>query len=523
MRLGVDFGTTQVVVAACEDGNTPVVTFEDPRGDSLAAWPTLAGTDGQGWHFGPAARARVGAPGFQLLRGFKRLISGPDARLDARVPLGDGPAVSELFTAFLRALRADLGSSSSVRGGLGRPEALVAVPVAATPTQRFLTLEAFREAGFDVVGVLPEPAAAAVEYAHRQARTLNSRRERVLIYDLGGGTFDATLIDLAGGRHRALAHAGDPALGGEDLDRALIVLALEQVGAPTDWLDQPEAAPLLEHGRAVKEAIGPTTRLVLVELGAHLPGPWRAAASIGEDLVVQVSVAEFADRVRPLIARSVAQVEALVGAGAGGLEAAGVAGISVVGGASSLPACARQLREVWGHRVHRAPQPSAAVAIGLARALSDPRYLPEAEAVAGVFREGRGGAEARVDLVLPLRPGPAVVRRYRTAHNLGEYRFFACPAPEPGAELLGDLFSLGVARVPFGDGAGPVHRLSGPGRPVEERWTPREDGGLDVVFVDLDSGAERRVALPSPRWAAPASTPSGPERAGALPDPSAHP
>jgi molecular chaperone DnaK (HSP70) len=91
--------------------------------------------------------------------------------------------------------------------------------------QRFLTLEAFRRAGFQVRGLLNEPSAAGIEYAHHAHRAgLSARRELVVVYDLGGGTFDASIISMAARRHEVVRSAGMAQLGGDDVDHLLLDL-----------------------------------------------------------------------------------------------------------------------------------------------------------------------------------------------------------------------------------------------------------------------------------------------------------
>ena len=90
---------------------------------------------------------------------------------------------------------------------------MLGVPANANSNQRFLTVEAFRRAGFSVLGLLNEPSAASIEFGHRQKTT-----GRILVYDLGGGTFDVSLVELDAGTHTVLASEGISTLGGDDFD-----------------------------------------------------------------------------------------------------------------------------------------------------------------------------------------------------------------------------------------------------------------------------------------------------------------
>ena len=91
-----------------------------------------------------------------------------------------------------------------------------------------MTLDAFRHAGFHVIGMLNEPSAAGFEYTHRYRNTITSRREHIVVYDLGGGTFDASLVHMTGKSHEAVATAGSHQLGGDDFDAMLANLALAE-------------------------------------------------------------------------------------------------------------------------------------------------------------------------------------------------------------------------------------------------------------------------------------------------------
>ncbi|RME29237.1 MAG: Hsp70 family protein [Deltaproteobacteria bacterium] len=506
MKLGIDLGTTRTIVAAVDRGHTPIVRFDDDA-DGIDAWPTLAATDGSSWVFGPEAARRLLDPGWQGVRGLKRLLGGPQAGPDRRVPAGDQPTVLALLTAYLRALRDALLHHSNLprEADDDRLDVMVAVPAAASCTWRFLTLQAFRDAGFHVQGMLNEPAAAAIEYADRHGRTLNSRREHVLVYDLGGGTFDATVVQLGGGQHRVLAHAGRNHLGGEDLDAALLALALDRAGLEWTSLSPATIVRLLEHCRQVKEGIHPSTRRVVVELGALLTSVERASAGIDEDHAVTLPLDRFHQRIAPLLAETFDTVTELIGEGSAGLEAHGIAGVYVVGGASSLPLVARQLRQHYGRRVHRSPYPAGAVAMGLALAhRGDIVVHDRVSRHLGVFREWSAGRQISFDPVIrPDMPtgGAPVIRRYRPVHTIGHFRFAECDRLAADGTPAGDLVPVGELRVPFSPAARTDPSRAGiapmpEGGPlVEEQWTVDVDGTVTVRFTDLDSGwrVEHRI------------------------------
>ena len=233
MDLGLDFGTTHTVVAHSDRGNYPVVSFLDEDGDAQDHFPSVVADDGGTLVYGFAAleAARRGRP---CARSFKRLLAEPRVTPDTLMRLGDRQVplfdvLTGLFSAVLDALRT--GSSIEGRlGGTSPARAMLGVPAQANSAQRFLTLEACRRAGFDVAGLVNEPSAASFEFAHRQARSITSRRDLVIVYDLGGGTFDASLLRLSGTHHEVLDSFGVNRLGGDDFDQALAVTALRVAG-----------------------------------------------------------------------------------------------------------------------------------------------------------------------------------------------------------------------------------------------------------------------------------------------------
>src|SRR5262245_47383164 len=178
MRLGIDFGTTRIVAAAADRGNYPILTFETREGP-VDWFPSLAAFRGAERSYGWEARAMHGEPGWTVVRSLKRILedAGPDTSVDVdgvRHPLME--LLTEMIGEFKRAL------------ALEEPmEAMLGVPANANSNQRFLTVEAFRRAGFQVLGLLNEPSAAAIEYGHSQ-----KLKGRLLVYDLGGGPFDAS-------------------------------------------------------------------------------------------------------------------------------------------------------------------------------------------------------------------------------------------------------------------------------------------------------------------------------------------
>src|SRR5438270_6457919 len=463
MRLGIDFGTTHTVVAAVDRGNYPVVSFEHADFvPSLAA----AGEDGT-LRFGAQAAAVAHDPAWTVLRSFKRLLNdaGPDSEVVA------GPRtikVVDLLTSFFAHLRDELRLRSNARPREGEAlKAAVSVPANASSAQRILTVDAFRRAGFDVVALLNEPSAAGLEYAHRFRETVTSKREYVLVYELGGGTFDASLIKMEGRANEVVTSSGVSRLGGDDFDEAILRLVEKKLGTV---LALRERQLLIDECRLQKEAVNPNTRKLVIDL---------AALGRHEPLVLPIDevyaactllVERTLDAMEPAMLDPRRERE--------DVDWNELAGLYVVGGASAFPPVYRHLRERFGaHRVRRSPHPFGSTAIGLAITLDLQAGYTLRERLTrhfGVFREAERGSEVTFDVLIPKdsqlpgtgEPPLIVTRTSRSAHNLGHFRFVECARVESGrpegnlalwdevlfpfdAGLRGrDLARVAVARLP---------------------------------------------------------------------------
>ena len=526
MDLGLDFGTTHTVVAHADRGNYPVVSFLDEHGDARDYFPSVVADDGGTLVYGFAAlrAARRGRP---CARSFKRLLAEPRVTPDTLMRLGDREVpLVDVLTGFFSAVQEALRTASSIEGRLdGTARAMLGVPAQANSAQRFLTLEACRRAGFDVAGLVNEPSAASFEFAHRQARSITSRRDLVIVYDLGGGTFDASLLRLSGTHHEVLDSFGVNRLGGDDFDEVLAAAALRGSGRLQTELSEASWASLLEDCREAKERIGPQSRRVAVEV----------PPADGQDgTAVTVPVDDFYAAVTPLVAATTDAMEPLVQSlqspDGDGDELPGVAGIYIVGGASALPLVPRLLRARFGRRVHRSPMPSASTAVGLAIAADPDAGFSLRDRLSrgfGVFREREGGAAVSFDPVLDrsLRTADAlgeaasaepvvVTRRYQAAHNIGWFRFVEYSSVDDQGEPRGDLTPVAQIVFPFDPELQRADRPAATGSPVgsadlrglpivrlesgpllEERYTVDPAGIIELSLTDLTTGYRQEHVL----------------------------
>lgn len=490
MHLGIDFGTTRTVVAQSDRGNYPVVGFEDLDGDLHDYFPSLLAVDPEGRvSFGFEAR-RAAEEGATLVRSVKRHLASPTLSLDSMLSVdGRELLLLDLVSGYLAALREALLSASTCAREEAMGRVAVAVPANALTAQRLFTLEAFERAGFGVSAMLNEPSAAGFEYTHRHARTVTSRRNRVLVYDLGGGTFDSSLVQADGNRHEVLGSAGVNRLGGDDFDLVLAELVLREAGVAEDSLPASVLDSLVEQCQQAKESLTAQTRRIAVELDGRL---------------VLVAAEDFYRACDPLVEQSLETMRSLADS-LGPDTQEQVAGIYLVGGGSCLPSVPRRLRERFGRRVHRAQQPGASTAIGLAIA-ADPEsgytLTDRLSRSFGVFREQESGAQVVLDEVLSPQQqveadGATVTRRYRPVHDLGILRFVECAALGEDGSPQGGLAPVGEVRFPFDrrlqDGRDLSDHVVGPlpdGQDVwvEEVYRVDGSGAVSVTVTDLGTG-----------------------------------
>ena len=517
MRLGVDFGTTRIVVAACDRGNYPVVTFENPDGDACDWFPPLVGVRGSERMYGWDAWAAQDSPDATVVRSLKRYLSdaGPQTPIEiGGVQASISTVLSELAGALMRALRA--GSNLEI-AETEEIEVMVGVPAGANSNQRFLTVEAFRQAGFSVLGLLNEPSAASIEFGHSH-REKSTKKDAILVYDLGGGTFDSTLVELDRRSHAVIASEGISTLGGDDFDQILAETALGMAGlGNTDSLTQSEWFRLFEEARRKKETLNPNSRRVGIDLDSVRAG-WPQ---------VQLPVAEFYARCEPLIAETFHAIDDLMA------RASSIEAIYVTGGGSELPLVGRLLREKYKGKVRRSPYSRAATAIGLAiqaDAASEYVLRDHFTRYFGVWREADGGSRMRFDPLFEkgaALPGPGdpplmQTRDYLAVHNIGHYRYLECSHVSADGQPAGDITVWDEVYFPFDPSLREAANLdvlpvyhTWENHPIREQYRCGAGGDLQVSIANLGAGYEMSYRLG--RWGekAPAIVPGKKKKAPA--------
>ncbi len=351
---GIDLGTTNSLVATVRAGVTE--TLADEEGRHLL--PSAVRYRADAVEVGAAALAAAGDDPLNTIVSVKRMMGRGDEDVadlayevvgDAAVPRlrtagGDVSAV-EVSAQILRTLgaRAEETLGGELEG------VVVTVPAYFDDAQRQATKDAARLAGLNVLRLLNEPTAAAVAYG------LDSGAEGVVaVYDLGGGTFDISILRLRKGLFEVLSTGGDSALGGDDFDAALAAWLREQAGV-TDPLDLGQRRKLSLAARSVKEALT-ASESVAVQL--DLPG--------ATPLVLDTELTrETFDRlVAPLIERTVRACRRAV-------RDAGVAldeltNVVLVGGSTRVPAVRAAVASYFGREPLTSLDPDRVVALGAA-------------------------------------------------------------------------------------------------------------------------------------------------------------
>ena len=476
MRLGVDFGTTTTAIAIVDRGNYPIVSFVNNHDDTVDFVPSIIALDGDRLVYGFDAEdaAREGAP---HLRSFKRLLSDPSVTDTPTLRLGNHSiSTLDALTGFLSYVVRPLRTNSSIATlPDSEPlEALVGIPAHAWSAQRFLTLEAFRRAGWDVLAMVNEPSAAGFEYTHRHAGTLNS-----------------SIVSATGTLHEVKGSRGLNMVGGDDFVVALANRLAAAAGTDSGKLGDEAWERLIEDSRDAKETLSPSTKFITVPVDGQ---------------PVTIPVTDFYEAATPLVEATIEAMEHLLVPDASRVGQLGgdIAGLYVVGGGSQLPLVARVLRSRFGRRVHRSPHTAASTAIGLAIGADPEAAYTVREQLSrgvGVFREREAGSFISFDTLLEpnteLTPGETLTikRRYRAAHNIGYFRFVEYSSFDEAGVPRGDLQPYGEVIVPFDHALRrsdidlsvvPVIRTED-GPLIEESYIVDENGMVTVEITDLEA------------------------------------
>jgi molecular chaperone DnaK len=357
--VGIDLGTTFSRAAYIENGRPAVV--RDDTGTALVPSVISFFEDGTVL-VGSEARKRALSDPDHTIFSVKRLMGRTLADLQNELPLIPHQIVEREAEGGRKVLNVRIAGREhtpeelsalvlkEVRRRAGNPtKAVITVPAYFDDSQRQATRDAGRIAGLDVLRIVNEPTAAALAYGldRKKAGT-------VAVYDLGGGTFDCSILTITDGVFKVLSTNGDTYLGGDDFDRAVMGVAAAEMGLDLSRRD-PE---LLQHLRDQAER----TKIALsaaesAELALDLPERRIRYHR-------RFTRAEFESLIRPLVDRSLAKCRgALKDAG---LTADKIDEVVLVGGSTRIPYVRRRVGEFFGRTPHTELNPDEVVALGAA-------------------------------------------------------------------------------------------------------------------------------------------------------------
>jgi molecular chaperone DnaK (HSP70) len=343
--LGIDLGTTNSEIAIYRDGRPEVL--RDDQGRIIL--PSVVGLTETGELLvGEEARNQFLLYPKRTVRSIKRRMGS-----DAKVQLGEREYKPQEISAIILSRLKEIAQAR-----LGRPirKAVITVPAYFSDTQRQATREAGEIAGLEVARIINEPTAAALVYEAAQ-----HQGKRILVYDLGGGTFDVSVVRIEQGVVEVISSHGNNHLGGDDFDHKIVEHVLEHLKLKhgVDVADRPQAmARILRSAEDAKKQLSdhPYARIAEEYLAEHSGQP--------VNLDLELSREEYEDMIAPFIEETLGAIH--IALESAGLTSSQVDEILLVGGATRTPLIRRRLVEAFGTQPRGEVDPDLCVAMGAA-------------------------------------------------------------------------------------------------------------------------------------------------------------
>jgi len=343
--LGIDLGTTNSEIAIYRDGRPEVL--RDDQGRIIL--PSVVGLTETGELLvGEEARNQFLLYPERTVRSIKRRMGS-----DAKVQLGEREYTPQEISAIILSRLKEIAQAR-----LGRPirKAVITVPAYFSDTQRQATREAGEIAGLEVARIINEPTAAALVYEAAQ-----HQGKRILVYDLGGGTFDVSVVRIEQGVVEVISSHGNNHLGGDDFDHKIVEHVLEHLKLKhgVDVADRPQAmARILRSAEDAKKQLSdhPYARIAEEYLAEHSGQP--------VNLDLELSREEYEDMIAPFIEETLGAIH--IALESAGLTSSQVDEILLVGGATRTPLIRRRLVEAFGTQPRGEVDPDLCVAMGAA-------------------------------------------------------------------------------------------------------------------------------------------------------------
>jgi molecular chaperone DnaK len=342
--IGIDLGTTNSEVAIVENGQVLVITDNNKK-----ILPSFVGIDDQGDILvGETARNQYLVYPERTVKSIKRLM-GQDIQVDLA---GHAYAPQEISAIILKRLKA------IAEQYLDQPvtKAVITVPAYFSDAQRHATREAGEIAGLEVVRMINEPTAAALAYGGNQVE-----QKRMLVYDLGGGTFDVSVVNIEAGVVEVLSSHGDNHLGGDDFDQQIIEHILDHLQKTQDVDARQHSKALARITRAAENAKFVLSDQPYAKIEEEYLLEHEGAAI---HLSLELSRIDYEDMIGDYINATIDAVHiAMKGAK---LTPADIDEIVLVGGSTRTPCIRERLYDEFGFEPHSEVDPDLCVAMGAA-------------------------------------------------------------------------------------------------------------------------------------------------------------
>lgn len=344
--IGIDLGTTNSCVAVMEGGEAVVI----PNKEGARTTPSVVGFAKNGERLvGQVAKRQAVANASRTVSSIKRHMGS-----DYKVTI-DGKSYSpqEISAMILTKLKSDaedyLGEKVT--------QAVITVPAYFTDSQRQATKDAGKIAGLEVLRIINEPTAAALAYGLDKG---DNKGQKVLIYDLGGGTFDVSILEIEDGVFEVLATNGDTMLGGDDFDKRIMDYILQEFEKKEGI--KISDAPTMQR---IKEAAEKAKIELSGVLSTNINLPFIAMGADGpKHIDMDLSRAKFDALTSDLVTRTITPMKkALADAG---LSTSDISKVILVGGSTRIPAVVEAVKNITGKEPFKGINPDECVAIGAA-------------------------------------------------------------------------------------------------------------------------------------------------------------
>ena len=471
--VGIDLGTTNSCIAVMEGENVTII----PNSEGARTTPSVVAFTKEGERLvGQLAKRQAIVNADNTIMSIKRHM-GSDYTVTIE---GKKYTPQEISAMILQKMKHDAEDYL----GTEVKKAVITVPAYFTDAQRQATKDAGAIAGLDVLRIINEPTAAALAYGENK-----SGDHKILVFDLGGGTFDVSLLDVGDGVFEVLATRGDNHLGGDDWDMKIVQWMVAEfkkeqgIGLSADKMAMQRLREAAEKAKIELSSMMETT-ISLPFITADATGP--------KHLEMKLSRAKFEDLTADLLERVVAPVKNALSDS--GLNASQIDKILLVGGSSRMPAVQAKVKELLGKEPTKGINPDECVASGAA--------------IQGAIMSGDTDKNIVLVDVAPLSLGietlggvcTRIIER-NTAIPVSKSQIFSTAADnQPSVEIkvLQGERSMAADNVLLGtfslDGIAPAPR----GIPqIEVTFNIDVNGILNVSAKDKGTGKEQKITIQS--------------------------